>query len=347
MRGKIRFYFKNKKRSYSFILNRNITIINDFSGTGKSSFIRDLHNGLLDVKGRRHILKSDGYDVKILNDSNWDSIYAGQHVYTNTIFFIDEQNPFLVTQKFAKFVSNTGAYFVIITRAHLSQLSYSVEEIYEFNYDKDNDLYTLKPKYDLMCNDIKNKYYLGYKSNVLPALIITEDTGSGFSFFESLGINCIGAGGNAEIFKKVKENLDKNLFVIGDGAAFGAYIDDLVRLQGNDIRLFLPESFEYMILKSKIYYDKDLNDVLHNTWKYVEYKKYSSWERYFTKYLVDISSNTSIPYKKSGFRKGFLNKGNIKKILDLNELSFLSIVSESTDEHETSSSKSITRMNLI
>lgn len=159
MKGKISFYFKNKKRSYSFTLNRNITIINDLSGTGKSSFIRDLNHGILDVKCRRHILKADGYNVKILNEYNWDSIYINQHDYNNTIFFIDEQNSFLVTKEFAEFVTNTGAYFVIITRAHLSQLSYSVNEIYEFSYDKDENLYTLKPKYDLVYNDVKNKCY--------------------------------------------------------------------------------------------------------------------------------------------------------------------------------------------
>lgn len=60
-----------------------------------------------------------------------------------------------------------------------------------------------------------------------------------------------------------------------DGAAFGSEFEKLRRLN-NQIDLYLPESFEQMILKSGIM--EWIKEMLNHPEEYIESKKYFSWE---------------------------------------------------------------------
>lgn len=70
-------------------------------------------------------------------------------------------------------------------------------------------------------------------------MIITEDSNSGYQFFDSvandLGIKCETANGKSNIFSKVeylnKEKKGRKILVIADGAAFGSEIEKLEKLR--------------------------------------------------------------------------------------------------------------------
>ena len=69
--------------------------------------------------------------------------------------------------------------------------------------------------------------------------------------------------------------------VIADGAAFGSLIENCLstfRVQTDRrISLWLPESFEFLILKSGVIKSDELTEILDNISEYVECKKYESW----------------------------------------------------------------------
>ena len=83
-----------------------------------------------------------------------------------------------------------------------------------------------------------------------------------------------------------------SIFVIADGAVFGRYmlaLNDIKEANPDiELRLFLPESFEYVILKSGIESAID-TDMIDNPIKYVDSEKYISYERYFTDLLKSCS----------------------------------------------------------
>ncbi len=56
-----------------------------------------------------------------------------------------------------------------------------------------------------------------------------------------------------------------------DGVAFGSEIEKLRRLN-NQIDLYLPESFEQMILKSGIMEENKIKEILNHPEEYIESK---------------------------------------------------------------------------
>ena len=81
--------------------------------------------------------------------------------------------------------------------------------------------------------------------------MIVEDSNAGFTFFahyfERLGIRCISAGGNSNILQLLQQEEYQTALVIADGAAFGAYIENVTALgKARNVVLYLPESFEWM-----------------------------------------------------------------------------------------------------
>ena len=48
--------------------------------------------------------------------------------------------------------------------------------------------------------------------------------------------------------------------------------------------MYLPESFEWMILNVGVVQEKEIMEILKEPEKYIEGQKYFSWERFFTNY---------------------------------------------------------------
>lgn len=81
----------------------------------------------------------------------------------------------------------------------------------------------------------------------------------------------------------------KKCIVIADGAAFGSEIDKVLRLieKRENIALYLPESFEWLILSAGILKNSFVDKILDDPSEYVECKEYFSWERFFTAVLIE------------------------------------------------------------
>ena len=84
--------------------------------------------------------------------------------------------------------------------------------------------------------------------------------------------------------------------------------------------LYLPESFEWLILKSDaIPGNNNIKQILDNTYNYVDSCKYMSWEQYFTQLLKDAcnKSSANVSYNKSKLHTFFRNINIINKILGI------------------------------
>ena len=83
----------------------------------------------------------------------------------------------------------------------------------------------------------------------------------------------------------------------------------------NSMAIYLPESFEWLILKSDVIRDKDIAEVLDHPSDFIESKEYMSWERFFTALLVDKTKDTYLRYSKSKLNDAYKNRKVQEKIL--------------------------------
>lgn len=160
-------------------------------------------------------------------------------------------------------------------------------------------------------------------------IFLTEDSKSGYQFFKNCfdgtKVICESSGSNSEIFKWLRnyveqENFrEKKVFVLADGAAFGSEIDRVLKLQSltdDNFRICLPESFEWLILKSGLIKVSDLVSVLENPSEYIDSRDYFSWENFFEDFLIRNTLNTPFQYAKKEINPIYLNKNNSKKITE-------------------------------
>ena len=83
------------------------------------------------------------------------------------------------------------------------------------------------------------------------------------------------------------------------------------------IRLYLPESFEWIILAADLLDDAEIRKILEDPSEYIDSKEFVSWERYFTKLLTDKSDGTWMKYSKSSLNPVFLQGRARGKIVDI------------------------------
>jgi hypothetical protein len=79
--------------------------------------------------------------------------------------------------------------------------------------------------------------------------------------------------------------------------------------------VFLPESFEWLILKSEIIKDKEVEAILEEPSDFIESQDYMSWERYFSALLIEKTKDTYLHYTKSSLNDAYKTKNNQNKIL--------------------------------
>lgn len=79
--------------------------------------------------------------------------------------------------------------------------------------------------------------------------------------------------------------------------------------------LCLPESFEWLILKSGLIKTDNIEKILDNPSEYIESSNYVSWEQFFTDYLIKATNNTRFKYTKNEINPIYLIENNSKKIV--------------------------------
>lgn len=296
MKGKHTIVVQSDDVKFELTVQRNITILRGDSATGKSTIVDmiDRYNRL--GKSSRVSIQCDK-SCKVLGADDWN-IRIG--TIKDSIVFIDEENEFIKTEEFASAIKHSDNYYVIISRETLPMLPYSINEVFGF---KTSDKYAnVKQVY----NEAFNLYQgLTAKTITEPTLIITEDSKAGGQFFSSLGIRCVHAGGKSNIIKHLSNIDNDEVLIVADGAALGSEIDVIMKelKVHKNITLYAPESFEWLLLKADLFQNgNEIKAVLDNTSDYIDSKKYFSWERFFTAYIVSITTrlennNTMIGYK--------------------------------------------------
>lgn len=99
-----------------------------------------------------------------------------------------------------------------------------------------------------------------------------------------MGFECRVYEWKIECFHYINEHKDQKILVIADGAAFGSEIDRVLKLirENETAALYLPESFEWLILKSGVLKNNQIDQMLDEPAEYIESREYFSWERFFT-----------------------------------------------------------------
>lgn len=318
MNGKHTIKVRNRRVQFELELERNITVIRGNSGTGKTTLIGMLrdYEALGEQSG---VSVSSGKPCRVLTHIDWENRLQS---IENSIVFIDEGNTFISSRDFANAICGTTNYYVLITRESLYQLPYSVESVLELRKT------TTRSSGNTRCT--YNKAYPYYKTvpkvgEQLPAFdkIITEDSNAGHQMFSHIvrayNIECESAGGKSNIFQKLDAQDFTRALVIADGAAFGADMEKVYQLLlecPGHVTLFLPESFEWLILKAGIVRSGDVDRILANPHEYINSEEYFSWEQYFTQLLIGLTQDHEyMRYNKTKLASFYFQAENVRKLL--------------------------------
>ena len=319
MNGIIDISIKTRRVAYELRLYHNLTVIQGDSGSGKS-ILCDLISRKANREGSKiEMSVTNGYACRHLTN---EMCYAGMlKALSNSVIFLDEDCDYMYSNEFADYLHSTSNYFVLITRhvKRLSKISIHVNALCLLEYvDGVNRLktqHTLAEDKTLFCGDI---FY--------PSKIVTEDSDSGYRFFQLIaGDNCK----PAKVRTKFVSQFDKlfasnsDYLIIADGGAFGGDVNQVIYCL-TDSRItsfafFLPDSFEEFLLHSIVFKgDAALTEKLKTPWKYVDYSKCISFEQFYTHLLVTMSAAKGFSYSKTGsLSKRFTNAQNVQHLLSL------------------------------
>lgn len=297
MKGDVKIVVSTKRLRYELNLHRNITIIQGDSATGKTTLIQILSDYLSGKTGPGTEVVCDRKCVVLSGDT--ESVTLRLRSLSDAVVFVDEQEHFLYSKIFAEAVLDSNCYFVFITRDGLHMLPYSVNEIY---YLKNSGYYQ-------NTRQVYNSMHQVYPENAMDkrirmSFVLTEDSNAGYEMFKTIcqseNIKCDSAGGKSNVAKYILSHKEDGIFAIVDGAAFGADMGSVMRALkvSRKSHIWTPESFEYLILQSGIIQSEGLKDIMENPGNFIESEKHSSWERYFTRLLEDVTKNTIYKYSK-------------------------------------------------
>lgn len=317
MRGRYHFRVKSKKTLFEFTIKRNITVVKGDSATGKTTLLHMLYEYLRVGRESGYMVSTDGsYFVYLRKEvgRQWqDALFP----LKNTIIFIEENNDFVFTREFAEYVKKSGNYFVLVSRSPLKMLPYSVHEIYEIvTTGKRADVREAYHEF----KELYSNYPIAGNSRIQN--IVTEDECSGYQFFVKVygNVNVVSSAGNGNIVDTMGKISRGDTLVIADGAAFGCIIENcLAYLNSADnlrISLWLPESFEYLILKSGVIKSSRMNEILERTWDFVDCLEYESWEQFFSHLLISLTKDTVARYSKENINKFYLQDKNREKMIE-------------------------------
>lgn len=316
MKGIHEVIVQNNRVQYKFSVRRNLTILRGDSATGKSTLIDLIAQYVRDGENSGVVLRCDK-TCTVLTSDLWEMRLS---TIKDSIIFIDEDNSFAATHEFAEKAKSSDNYYVIVMRESLPQLPYSVDEIYTLKnrtkgYGQIKRLYTsFQHIYE------KSSYSTAEKG---PDYVIVEDSHSGYQFFKKIfedqSILCISAQGKSNICAEIEKTpVGSTILIIADGAAFGPEMEKtLAQRRKRNIVLFLPESFEWMILSAGLLSDSDINRILKNPADSIESSLYFSWERFFTSLLTEKTKDTYLQYNKRELNPTYLQDKEKRAILKL------------------------------
>ena len=311
MRGRHEITVRNARIQYKFAVERNLTILRGDSATGKTTLIDMIAAYQRSGEQSGVTLLADKPCV-VLTGQNWQLVLG---TIRDSIVFIDEGNLFVSSRDFARAVKDSDNYYVIATRIPLSELPYSTREIYGIRNKAANRYQGTKRLYAEFFPLIEQADSASGK----PDLVIVEDSNAGFEFFQHYfnhkAIRCISANGKTKIFQSLLSENYRTALVIADGAAFGPEIERVLSLrQVRNIGLYLPESFEWLVLRSDVLGDPEIRAILLAPENYISSEDYFSWEQFFTDLLSTRSRDMYLAYTKRKLNPNYLLENTLKQI---------------------------------
>ena len=174
-------------------------------------------------------------------------------------------------------------------------------------------------------------------------MVLTDDSNSGYQFFSHIcqanGLKCESMNGKSNVFHYINEHKDQKILVIADGAAFGSEIDRVLKLirENETAALYLPESFEWLILKSGVLKNNQIDQILDEPAEYIESRDYFSWERFFTSVLIENTRDSYLAYAKKKLNEAYLGgtvEEAILRLMEKIELGWKKEIQENKEEKE-------------
>lgn len=312
MRGSHTIHVFNRRVDYQIEVHRSITILQGDSGTGKTTLYEMVadHTRLGGASG---IQVSCDKRCVALVDLDWRNQLASVH---DSIVFVDEDADYIRSNEFASFVRRTDNYYLIITRESLYALPYSIKEVYEFSTS--GKYHTLKRVYEEGQGHTYGASRTAADQGFMTMLV--EDSHSGLQFFQHRfsknGPRCESSNGNAGIYGWLMNHSEERVFVLADGAAFGAEAQRVLDLQQERrgaMVVCLPESFEWLLLSSGVVHG--VQDVVDDSGKCIESSEHFSWEQFFTQFLREVTRGTPFEYSKERIASAYLVDKNADMIM--------------------------------
>ena len=173
-----------------------------------------------------------------------------------------------------------------------------------------------------------DNYYVIVTRESLPALPYSAE--------EIYGIRTSGKYGT---LKQSYHEFYRIYGIITDGAAFGSEIDRVLKLirENETAALYLPESFEWLILKSGVLKNNQIDQILDEPAEYIESRDYFSWERFFTSVLIENTRDTYLAYAKKKLNAAYLGgtvEEAILRQMEKIELGWKKEIQENKEEKE-------------
>ncbi len=312
MVGKHHFEIENKRIKFVIDIDRKVTVVKGNSGTGKTTLIRMLQGYLAQGNKSGISIKRDTNIPFVVLEAatNWERELAEPE---SRVIFIDEAVDYIYSKAFQQAFTESNHYVVIISRSgHFNHLPYAIESIYELKTDT-NEKIKITKMYRL---------YNFEEQTLQSEAIITEDSNSGAEMMKAIfDCSVISAGGNGNVANVLAKHINDNKMVVAvvDGAAYGGFVSQTLSIMrlNQRMKLFAPESFEYMLLCTNSFKRK-IEEQLESTWKYCDISKYLTWEQYYTEVLQKLCKEEyGFAYSKSKLHKSFVNEETKKQIKEI------------------------------
>ena len=301
MIGEYRLRVSDKHISYKIDIRRKFTQIRGNSATGKT------YLSILLSEYKFDIINESNVDVDVLPVSK-KAYKAILENTNNTVYLVDENVQDLLSDEFASILFASDNYFVFFTRENLYNIPVSVKEVYELEYSVQNS-FGINTNTVSKSNETDETGLSFYDHEFRS--VFTEDSGSGYTFYKRFlrDVRVISGRSNSDILPVLIENYsgDKTAVIV-DGAAFAAYMDDMMSYASryDNIIVYCPESFEYLLLNTsmlKKLVDRNVLDHSENYCDDVVFNKLfspafdifdssnslRSWERLYTAYIRCIT----------------------------------------------------------
>lgn len=311
MNGTYEIIISNKRLEYRLVLDHKITIIKGQSGSGKTSLINLIaRNQGQEDKSALRIYNPRAVGLAVFTGAtDWDLELSRLN---NTVVLIDESVDYVYSKGFQMAVADADCYFVICSRSgQFNNMPYSISSIYELKSAKNGERSTLTQMYRL---------YEVVASEIDADVVICEDTNSGHEFYSvMLESDVISACGNGNVVNTIRNNLADNMTVIVDGAAYGGFVEQTLRLLHTikNGKLLAPESFEFLLLSTEMF-RKFAEEQISNTSEFCDCKKYITWERYYTDLLKELTQEKySFAYSKSKLNRQLMNDSIIEEVREI------------------------------